>query len=374
MRWSFRIARVAGIDIKLHVTFILILLLGAVQWGAHAGGPGAVAGAVAMALLFVCVALHELGHSLTAIRFGIPVREIILWPLGGVAMMTRNPSRPLHELLIAVAGPAVNVVIAIALFLPLYFSGILAEVIRGIASSQTLQPDAATIVVWLLIANVMLAVFNLLPALPMDGGRVLRASLAMFVEGSRATQIAGRIGQGMALLMGLGGLVTGNLILVLIAVFVFFVASQELGESRVAPVLKGWRAGHVYDRQGVTLAPGDTIGRVVSLLLSSHQRDFPVLHGGRLHGVISRDDVLRSLSADPRDRYVTEVMKREVMRVPSEASLDRVRNAMSERGASVVAVIHGQQFLGLLSSERLSDVYALLRVQPVVDDPSRAAA
>lgn len=374
MRWSFRIARVAGIDIKLHVTFVLILLLGAVQWGVHSGAPGAVAGAVSMALLFACVALHELGHSLTAIRVGIPVREIILWPLGGVALMTRSPSRPIHELLIAVAGPAVNVVIAVALFVPLYFSGVLGEVLAGIAQTQQLQPNGATIVVWLLIANVMLAVFNLLPALPMDGGRVLRAALAMFMDGGRATMIAGRIGQGMALLMGLAGLLTFNVILVLISVFVFFVASQELGESRVSPVLRGWRAGHVYDRHGVRLAPGDTLSRVVTLLLSSPQRVFPVVHGERLHGIVSREDVLRSLSADPRDRYVTEVMSREVMRVPADASLDRVRQAMAQRGASVVAVIQGQSFLGVISSDRLSDIYAVLRLQPVVDDPNRAAA
>jgi Zn-dependent protease len=374
MSWSFRIARVAGIDIKLHVTFVLILLLGAVQWGAHAGGPGAVAGAIAMALLFVCVALHELGHSLVAIRFGVPVREIILWPLGGVAMMTRNPSRPLHELLISLAGPSVNVVIAAALFVPLLLTGTLFEVLEGIQQTQQLQPTVATIVVWLFIANVMLAGFNLLPALPMDGGRVLRAALAMFVEGSRATQIAGRIGQGMALLMGIAGLVIGNLILVLIAVFVFFVASRELGESRVAPVLRGWRAGHVYDRHGISLAPGDSLSRVVSLLLSSHQHHFPVVHGETLHGVVCRDDVLRSLQADPRDRYVTEVMKRQVLRVPADAPLSRVREAMAERGAVVVAVTDDGEFLGLLSSERLNDVYTLLRHQPPVRDPSRAAA
>ena len=374
MSWSFRIARVAGIDIKLHVTFVLILLLGAVQWGTHAGGRGAVAGAIAMALLFVCVALHELGHSLVAIRFGVPVREIILWPLGGVAMMTRNPSRPLHELLISLAGPSVNLVIAAVMFVPLLLTGTLAEVLQGIQQTQQLQPNPETIVVWLFIANVMLAVFNLLPALPMDGGSVLRAALAMFMEGSRATRIAGRIGQGMALLMCIAGLVMGNLILVLIAVFVFFVASRELSESRVGPVLRGWRARHVYDRHGIVLAPGDTLSRVVSLLLSSHQHHFPVVHGETLHGVVSRDDVLRSLAVDPRDRYVTEVMRREVLRVPADAALSRVREGMAERGVPVVAVTEGGEFLGLISSERLQEAYSLLRHQPPVPDPGRAAA
>jgi CBS domain-containing protein len=253
-------------------------------------------------------------------------------------------------------------------------SGTLAEVLRGIQQTQQLQPNPQTIVVWLFIANVMLAVFNLIPALPMDGGRVLRAALAMFMPGSRATEIAGRIGQGIALLMGIGGLVIGNLILVLIAVFVFFVATRELSESQVGPVLRGWRARHVYDRHAIVLAPGDTLSRVVSLLLSSHQHHFPVVHGETLHGVVSRNDVLRSLSADPRDRYVTEVMKRGVPRVPADAPLDRVRERMAEQSVPVVAVTEDQQFLGLISTDRLSEVYSLLRHQPPTRDPSRAAA
>lgn len=374
MKWSYRIATVAGIDIKLHFTFVLIILLGAAQWAAYSGLPGAVAGAVAMALLFACVALHELGHSLVAIRLGIPVREIILWPLGGLAMMSRNPSRPLHELLIAIAGPAVNVVIASLLFVPLALSGTIGTVVESIESTGTLVPGVSTILVWLLLANVMLAVFNMIPALPMDGGRVLRASLALFMDRPRATRIAGRTGQGMALLMGLAGLLSGNLILALIAVFVFFVASQELREAQVTPVLRGWTAGHVYDRHAITLSPGDTLSRVVSLLLSSHQHYFPVMLSGRLHGIVSRDDVLTTLSSDPRDRYVTEIMRRDIVWVSSETSLENVREAMSERSQSVVAVSAPDKFLGLLSAERLQEAYVLLQIQLRARGPHQAAA
>ena len=196
MGWSFRIARVAGIDIKVHITFFLILILAAVQWGGISGGAdGALFGVVLMVLLFVCVTLHELGHGLAARYFGVPVREITLLPLGGVAVMTKNPDKPLHELIIAAAGPLVNVVIAGLLFIPVG-----AQVRMNLLDGRGLLPDltaitASTLLVWLFAANVSMIVFNLIPAFPLDGGRILRALLAMALGFARATRIASVIGQ-----------------------------------------------------------------------------------------------------------------------------------------------------------------------------------
>ncbi len=197
MRGSFRLLRIAGIDLRVHFTFPLVLLLGAVQWGDRHGAAGALFGVVLMLALFACVVLHELGHSLVARRLGIPVREIVLLPIGGVAMLVRTPRRPLHELLIAAAGPVVSGLLALA------FAGLLAGAYPGLGlvdarrlvDPQLAVPALRTLLAWLLTANLGLLLFNLIPAFPMDGGRMLRALLATFLGFQRATRIAATLGQ-----------------------------------------------------------------------------------------------------------------------------------------------------------------------------------
>jgi len=200
MSWAYRVARVSGIDIKIHVTFLLILLLGGMEWGRHHGAAGFVFGVVLMLALFTCVTLHELGHSLAAQYFKIPVREIVLLPIGGVAMLGKLPEKPRQELIIAAAGPAVNVVIAAVL--ALVGAPVLATLDgRGLLEGAAPAPSPATFLVWLLAANVTLVVFNMIPAFPLDGGRMLRAVLAMFTDYARATRIAATIGQAAAVLL-----------------------------------------------------------------------------------------------------------------------------------------------------------------------------
>src|SRR5581483_5051654 len=175
MNWSFRIARVAGIDIKIHATFVLILLLGGWQWGSRFGPAGVLFGVLLMLLLLVCVTLHELGHSVVAQRFGVPVRAIVLLPLGGVALLSRNPAKPLHELLIAAAGPLVNVAIAIVLLAATGTTNVLGVLDgQGLIEGQLPGPSLQLLLAWLLAANASLVIFNLIPAFPLDGGRMLR--------------------------------------------------------------------------------------------------------------------------------------------------------------------------------------------------------
>jgi Zn-dependent protease len=342
MSWSYRIVTVAGIDIKLHATFPLILVLGAVQWGNRFGAEGALFGAALMALLFLCVTLHELGHSVVAQAFKIPVREIVLLPLGGVAMLGRNPDKPLHELLIAAAGPAVNVVIAAGLLLGTGFTAGLGGLDpQGLVAGREATPSLATLLVWLLEANVMLVLFNLIPAFPLDGGRMLRSLLAMVTSYPRATRIAAAIGQGFAVLLGILGVAGGNFLLVLVAVFIFLGAGYESVAAQAKAV------------------PGDRVSRVVDYLLTSYQPDFAVLHGGRLLGVVTRDDVLRALAASPEDVYVAGVMKREIERVDAATPLDEVQRTMAEKGIRVVAVTEGDGYLGLVSAEDLAEAIAV---------------
>ncbi|HPW55191.1 MAG: site-2 protease family protein [Thermoanaerobaculaceae bacterium] len=369
MSWSLRFARVSGIDIKVHLTFVLILVLGALQWGRPHGPIGALFGVLLMLALFACVTLHELGHALVAQRFHVPVREIVLLPLGGVAVLGKNPDRPLHELLIAGAGPAVNVVIA-AVLLPV--TGV-AVSWSGLDPQQLVSgaagPSLSTFLVWMLQANVMLVLFNLIPAFPLDGGRILRALLTMGMGYARATRIVTGIGQLFAFGLGLLGVASGNFLLVLVAVFVFFGAGIESAHAQAKSVLSTLRVGEAYNKHAITLVPADRASRVVDYILTSYQPDFAVLQGGRLLGVVTRDDLLRSLASSADDAYVTGIMQREVVRVEATMSLDEVLARMDETSSRIVAVQEGGRYLGLVSREDLAEamtVVAFLQRQRVL--------
>lgn len=362
MGWSFKIARVRGIDIKVHATFFLILVFGALQWaGSTPSNPleGALFGVVLMILLFTCVTLHELGHSVMAQAFGINVREIVLLPLGGVALIAKMPEKPVQELLIAIAGPLVNVAIAIILFI--VTGGIGIDLMNLQDMLVTLrEPSLTTLLVWLLFANVALVIFNLIPAFPLDGGRILRAILAMGLGYPRATRIASIIGQVAAVLLGIWGIATGQLLLTLIALFIFFGAGQERGIAESKTVLTTLRVGDAYNKHALSLQIGDRVSTVVDYILTSYQPDFAVLQGNNIIGIVTRNDVLQTLASDGTDRYVTEIMQREFLRVDANKSLDEVREILSENGARLAAVFDESRYLGLVSVEDISEAFIVL--------------
>jgi Zn-dependent protease/predicted transcriptional regulator len=360
MGWSFRIAQVRGIDIKVHVTFFLILALGAFQWaGSTPGDPldGALFGVVLMLLLFFCVTLHELGHSIAAQRFGIPVKEIVLMPLGGLALIEKNPKKPLHELIIAAAGPLVNVVIA-GLLLAVAIPALGMSALNGQALLAALQePSLTTMLLWLLAANVGLVLFNLIPAFPLDGGRMLRAALAMGLGMPRATRIASVVGQVVAVGLGIWAVATGQIFLILIAVFIFFGASQEQQQTASQTVLASVKAGDAYNKHALHLQVGDRLSKAVDYMMTSYQHDFAVLQGNNIIGVVAREDVLKTLAMSVGDRYVTEIMQRNFLRVDASKSLDEVRQTLGENGARLAAVFDGAQYLGLVSAEDISEAF-----------------
>jgi Zn-dependent protease/CBS domain-containing protein len=361
MGWSFRIARIAGIDIKVHVTFFLILILAAVQWNGIAGGAtGALFGVVLMILLFTCVTLHELGHSIAAKYFGIPVREITLLPLGGVAQLSKNPDKPLHELIIAAAGPLVNVIIAGLLLIPIG-----SELRMNLLDGQGLLPDArstsfTTMLFWLLAANISLVVFNLIPAFPLDGGRILRALLAMAISYQRATRIAATIGQIIAIGLGVYGVVSGQFTLVLIAIFIFFGAGQENSAAQSKTVLITKKIGDAYNKHALTLQIGDRVSRVTDYILTSYQPDFAVMQGSMPIGIVTREDVLRALATMTNDAFVTEIMRREIHKLDAQITLDQARDEMAEKASRVAAVFSGGQYLGLVSQDDIKEAFAVL--------------
>lgn len=357
MAWAFRIGRIAGIDLKLHITFALVLALGAAQWSGH-GARGAAFGVLLVSLLFVCVVLHELGHALMARRFGIATHAIVLLPIGGVAQLARSPEQPREELWISAAGPAVNLLIAGALLLislATGVSGLPDESLRAILS----QPSLAALLLWLLGANVTMALFNLLPALPLDGGRILRAVLTLGLGAERATPLAATIGQVLALGLGVLAVVQGHIMLALIAGFVFLGAGQERFAAQAQKTLSTLRAGDAYSRNALVLSPGDRLLHVVQPLLTTHQPEFAVMLGSQLLGVVTRTRIVQALHEEPGDTYVAGLMERNVPRVEESASLEEVRRMLLERRVSVAAVYRGEELLGLLGLEGISSALAV---------------
>lgn len=350
---SLRLMRVFGIDLKVHVTFLLALGLGAFQWSQY-GAKGAAFGALLVALLFVCVVLHELGHSLVAKGFGIPVREIILLPIGGMAQMTKKPKTPAQELLIAIAGPLVNVVIAVGMLI----AGVVVLGSSGAAAAfsklGSAPPSLETMWVVLTASNVMLAVFNMLPALPMDGGRVLRSLLAMGLGQSRATRIAALVARVLAVAMLIFAVFSGQLMLGLIALFVFFGANAEALEERMSGALEHVTVGQALNPRAVTLTADTTLAAAIAWLVRNPQPAFAVLLGNRLMGVVTRRALVQAAQEHGPHGYVAAVMERQVPTIAVTATLAEAREQMNTGVSPYVAVMAGDDFLGLITEQELA--------------------
>jgi stage IV sporulation protein FB len=303
-----------------------------------------------MLLLFGCVVLHELGHALTARRYGVETREIVLYPFGGVARMDRIPPGK-AELLIALAGPAVNLVLA----------ALLGLVLVGLSADSPDAPLAivteGTIVWQLLYVNLSLFVFNLIPAFPMDGGRVLRAALAIGLGETRATNIAAAVGQVLALGFAAVALLTGQPVLLLIAFFVFVGAGQEAAFQRSRAAVRGLSARDAMMTRFETVAPEDPLSRAAEHLLATAQQDFPVIDAwGRVAGVLHRSALLSALAGDGKERAVLEVMDREPVRVRPEQPLDEVLRQLQARPQQPILVVGEGGLEGVITIDNLAEL------------------
>ncbi|MFQ5458053.1 MAG: site-2 protease family protein [Myxococcota bacterium] len=347
MKWSFTIARVAGIPIKIHATFFLLLLFVAIVHAGE-GGAGILRGLVFIIALFSCVVLHELGHSLVAMRYGIRVRDITLLPIGGVAALERMPENPLHEFLVAVAGPLVNVVIAGAIYL-------------GLGSVGALEPmgelsvTEGSLIERLMLVNVFLAAFNMLPAFPMDGGRMLRALMAHRMDYARATRLAARIGQGMALVFGLLGLLF-NPFLIFIALFVYIGAEQEAAMVTMRAAFRGGPVREAMIRNFRTLHFHDPLTFAVQYLLAGSQQDFPVLDDqDRVLGVLTRADLLAGLSRGHERAPVGTLVRADLGALSPDDSLEDSLERLRSAGATALPVVDNNHLVGLLTLENISE-------------------
>lgn len=356
MKWSTRIGTFAGIDVYVHATFlILITWVAFTHWQIGHSVRAAVSGVAFVLALFGCVVLHEFGHALTARRFGIRTRDITLLPIGGLARLERMPEDPRQELWVAAAGPAVNVVIALTLFALLLATDTLAP-------PGTLTMTSGSFLERLMMVNVFLVVFNMLPAFPMDGGRVLRAALAIRMDYTRATQLAANIGQGMALLFGLVGMFS-NPFLLFIALFVWIGAGQEAAMTQMKSALGGIPLERAMITDFRTLAPSDSLARAVDLLLSGAQQDFPVVEGRTVVGILNRADLLRALAGHDQQSPVSEVMRRDFLVADASEMLDLVFQRLQGHECHTMPVVRRGDLIGLLTMDNLGE---FLSVQAVL--------
>ena len=352
MKWSTTFGRVAEIDIKVHATFLLLLAWVAfVHWRAGSGVGEMLAGLVFILALFACVLLHELGHAVAARRYGIRTRDIILLPIGGVARLEQIPEKPRQELWIALAGPAVNVVIAAVLGLGLLLTG-------GWQPVDELTATGGSFFQRLAAVNLMLVIFNLIPAFPMDGGRILRALLGMRMDYVRATRIAAATGQALAVCFGFLGLFA-NPLLILIAFFVWVGAAREANMVQLRRALGGVPVGRVMITDYRTLTPTDTLGRAVELTLAGSQKDFPVVENGQLAGVLTQDDLLTALDQRGKDPTVASVMQRQFLSATLTEKIEQVFTRLQQRACRTVPVLADGRLAGIVTLDNVSEFLSI---------------
>jgi Zn-dependent protease/CBS domain-containing protein len=350
MKWSIRLGRLLGIDVYLHFTFLLLLVfLGFVYWRGTDSVQAALHGVAFILALFGCVLLHEFGHALMARRYGVKTRDITLLPIGGLARLERMPEEQMQEFWVAVAGPAVNVVIAAVLFLWLWATDTFVPV-------EALTLGGGSVLQRLMVVNIFLVVFNLLPAFPMDGGRVLRALLATRIGRRRATIIASNIGQAMAILFGILGFFGPNPLLIFIAIFVFLGAQAEAGAVEMQTALNGLHVQDAMMTRYRVLSPSDTLARAIEELLAGSQQDFPVVVAGQPVGVLQRKNLVKALADNRRDTPIADVMCRECEPVDAWDSLRPVVESMHARQCSCLPVVRAGALVGLLTLENISEM------------------
>ncbi len=353
MKWSWKIGSFRGIGVYVHATFLLLIgWLVLAHWLADQSWPAVLSGILFILVLFTFVVLHEFGHALTAQRFGIRTRDITLYPIGGVASLERMPDVPLHELWVALAGPFVSLALA-----AIFFAWLVAT--RSLAPVTTLVSTSSLSVQNLMMVNLLLAGFNLIPAFPMDGGRVLRALLALKLEYTRATQIAATVGQGLAFLFGFVGLFYDPFLL-FIALFVWIGAAQEASLVQMKSALGGIPISRAMLTDFQSLAPSDSLDRVVQLILAGSQHDFPVIEAGQPVGILTREDLIKGLSKHGPSSPVSGVMRPNPAAVDSYDMVEKALARLQEAHVHMLPVTHGGQLVGLITSDNISE-FMLIR-------------
>jgi Zn-dependent protease len=357
MKWSWKIARIAGIDVYVHATFLfLIYLAGISYWNEQGTLDAVIAGVGFILALFGCVVLHEYGHALTARRYGIRTRSITLFPIGGIASLERLPEDPRQEIHVAIAGPVVN--FAIALLLYVYLD------LRGIdISAEELSVTGAPFLYRLMWVNLFIGGFNLLPAFPMDGGRILRATLALRMDHAQATQKAASVGQFLAIGMGMLGIMY-NPFLLFIAIFIWFGASMENTAEQVKTILSHASARQAMLSEFHSLSPEDTLAKAVELTLSGSQKDFPVGYHNQLNKVLHHSDLIRGLQEKGQYARIADLQLEDILSADVHEPLGKLLDRMQGSTAQLICVSDAGKVVGLLNLEHILE---LVRIQEALE-------
>jgi stage IV sporulation protein FB len=358
MRWSFNIGSIAGTAIRIHITFVLFLAWIFVASYTAGGAEAAWSGLIFLVLLFVCVLAHEFGHIFTARAFGVQTPDVTLLPIGGVARLERIPEKPSEEFLIAIAGPMVNVVIAFAL---VAFVGANLDT----RDLHAVESTSRSMIDRLAVVNLFLAVFNMIPAFPMDGGRVLRALLGVRLGFVRATEIAATVGQAFAFVLGFAGLFF-NPLLIFIAIFVYLAAAGEAQLVALRAMSRGVPVGAAMMTQLARLSPHAHIDEAIETLLRTSQSEFPVVDDvGRPVGVLGRGDLIRALKTLGPAASVSEVMSTNMPAISHRSCLEDAFRILQEKSSPAVGVVDASgRLVGLVTAETVGEMLMVNEAMP----------
>jgi Zn-dependent protease/CBS domain-containing protein len=351
MKWSISVGKIFGINLRIHLTFFLLLLFVFASVLSERGLKAAAMSALFICAIFACVVIHEVGHSLIARRFGKEARSITLLPIGGMAEIEEIPRKPMQEIAISLVGPMINLVIAGLLYL-------LAGSQVGVSLPDLSPESADAFVSGLIGVNIMLAVFNLIPAFPMDGGRVLRGILAVKLDYVRATTLAVGIGQAISVFFIFFGLVS-NWWLTLIGIFLYLGAGSEKQQVVLQSLLANVPAGEAMTTEYISLKPDDSLADALEHFHHGNQQDFPVIGDRGVEGVLTRDRILASIHTKGVDIPVSEVMDRDFITVSPRTGLDEVYKRLMAGKKTAVAVVDGGRLEGIIGLDGISRYFMI---------------
>jgi len=351
---SYRLVRVFGIDIEIHFTFFLLLFIFFAFMGAR--------GFALILGVFFFVTVHELCHSLAAMRFGVKVKKITLLPIGGVASMSEMPTKPYQELIIALAGPLSNLLVVVIFFWPLAkilgHDKLMYPLIAMMGhSAQGTEMNIIAHIYWL---NLVLAIFNLIPAFPMDGGRILRAILSYRMSYRKATDVAVRMGHIFALFFAYIGIVYGQVFLLIIAIFIYMAASSEGLQVEVRETIKNYTVESVLPENFLSITLDTPLAKVLELVFHTHQEDFPVIEDGHLRGMITRRELIHGIHIMGKDAYCRDIMRTDIPPVNVKTGLYDVQKLLQKHGTNAMPVERDGNIVGIITTGDINRVYLML--------------
>ena len=359
MKGSLKLGKIAGIGLFVHWTFSLLILF--IVYTNYKAGQNSIQilwSVLFILCIFLTVFMHELGHALTAKKFGIKTKDITLLPIGGVAQLERLPEKPSEELMVAFAGPMVNIVLA--LITSLFIS--LPNTSQEMVSQLDNGVNAGNFFLNFYLVNIILAFFNLIPAFPMDGGRVLRALLSYKLERHQATKIAARIGQALAIGFVLLGFYY-NPFLIFIGIFVFMGAQIESEYTESKYMLKGYKVRDVLMKQYPTIDYNETLETAVKLMLDSQNKHFLVTENGIPMGTLNREQIIAALAKKEGETKLSSIMDRELILLQADNLLEDVFELVYKNKSTLMLVIDDNQLIGTLDTENLLEFILINEVK-----------